>query len=66
MHFANSSLLITFAYILVFFELDKGRNEDGTVIEPSVLTRHDPDRYVLFLRWSEDLHRFVGLVGRKS
>ncbi|KAG9123143.1 hypothetical protein FRC07_000181 [Ceratobasidium sp. 392] len=43
MHFANSNLLITFAYILTVFELEKGVNEDGSVIEPQMLMKKDPD-----------------------
>ncbi|KAG8719081.1 hypothetical protein FRC08_003699 [Ceratobasidium sp. 394] len=43
MHFANSNLLIAFAYILTVFELGKGVDEAGNVIEPQKLMKKDPD-----------------------
>ncbi|KAG8736740.1 hypothetical protein FRC10_008982 [Ceratobasidium sp. 414] len=43
MHFANSNLLIAFAYTLTVFELGKGVDEDGSVIEPRTLMKKDPD-----------------------
>ncbi|QRV94542.1 cytochrome P450 family protein [Ceratobasidium sp. AG-Ba] len=43
MHFANSNLMIAFAYILTVFEIEKGMNEDGTVIEPRPLMKKDPE-----------------------
>ncbi|KAG9096235.1 hypothetical protein FS749_008866 [Ceratobasidium sp. UAMH 11750] len=43
MHFANSNLLIAFAYILTVFELGKGVDEGGSVIEPQKLMKKDPD-----------------------
>ncbi|KAF8600648.1 cytochrome P450 [Ceratobasidium sp. AG-I] len=40
-HFAHSNLLIAFAHILTVFDIQKARNEDGSVIEPVAMHRRE-------------------------